>query len=111
VEVEQALWSLGFTPQVFRRDKGRGSKGVDIALTKEMLSHAFRDNYDAAALVAADADYVPLVDEVKRLGKRVHVWFFNAPCLSPKLKLSADVFIDLAPRFEDLWKRSLGKTG
>lgn len=47
---EVALWGLGFTPEVFQRDKKRGSKGVDIALTKVVLSHGFRDNYDAAAL-------------------------------------------------------------
>jgi len=28
------------------------------ALTKDMLSHAFRDNYEVAVLVAGDGDYV-----------------------------------------------------
>ena len=107
-EVEEALWWLGFTPLVFPRDKKRGSKGVDIALTKEMLSHAFRDNYDTAALVTADGDFIPLVEEVKRLGKRVHLWFFDASCVNPKLKLSVDRFADLSNRFKDQWERMGG---
>src|SRR4051812_22386937 len=83
-DVGAKLWNLGFTPHVFKRSGTRHSKGVDIALTNEMLSHAFRDNYDSAALVSGDGDYVPLVEEVKRIGKRVHVWFFDDKCLSPK---------------------------
>ena len=43
------------------------AKGVDIALTKDLLSHAFLDNYDAVVLVAGDGDYVPVVEELKRL--------------------------------------------
>ena len=34
----------------------RRSKGVDIILTKDMLSHAFPGNFDAALLVAGDGD-------------------------------------------------------
>jgi uncharacterized protein (TIGR00288 family) len=104
-EVEGTLWNLGFSPQVFARAKYRGSKGVDIALTKEMLSHAFRGNYDAVALVAGDGDFVPLVEEVKRLGKVVHVWFFNEEHgLSRTLQLAADAFTDLGARFERTWR-------
>src|SRR4051794_12186407 len=46
-----------------------GAKGVDISLTKDMLVQAFLGNYDIAVLVAADGDYLPVVEEVKRLGK------------------------------------------
>src|ERR1700733_5974109 len=54
-DVSQALWSLGFEPHVFKKDKQtRKTKGVDIALTKDMLSHAFRGNYDVARLIAGD---------------------------------------------------------
>lgn len=104
-DVRSSLWSIGFTPEVFKRDKQRGSKGVDIALTKEMLSHAFRDNYDVAALVAGDADYVPLVEEVKRLGKRVHLWFFDYKGLSDRLKLACDQFDPIGTRFTQSWSR------
>ena len=105
-DVKQALWNLGFQPEVFKRNKpGQKAKGVDIALTKDMLSNAFLGNYDTAILVAGDGDYVPLVQEVKRLGKRVHVCFFPTDGLSPDLKLASDCFIDLTNTFIQTWKR------
>lgn len=104
-KVRTALWKLGFDAHVFRKDKSRGSKGVDIALTREMLSHAFRDNYDAAALVSGDSDYIPLIQEVKSLGKRVDLWFLPCKGLSEELKLTADSFVDLSNRFTMSWQR------
>jgi uncharacterized LabA/DUF88 family protein len=92
---KEALRALGFEPLVFKRSKGdRPSKGVDIALTKDMLSHAHQNHYDVAILVSGDGDYVPLVEEVKRLGKVVHVAAFSSG-LSEDLKLAADYFYDL----------------
>src|ERR1019366_6758356 len=43
--VRMQLWTLGFQAEVFKRNKERDSKGVDIALTKDMLTHAFFDHY------------------------------------------------------------------
>jgi uncharacterized LabA/DUF88 family protein len=84
---------------------------VDIALTKEMLSHAFRDNYDLAVVAAGDADYIPLIEEVKRIGKRVHLWFFDAPGLNPRLKQSADAYYDLWTSFERAWSNRPAEAG
>lgn len=96
--IQEQLWSLGFEPHVFKKARqDQKTKGVDIALTKDMLSHAFRGNYDAAMLVAGDGDYVPLVEEVKRLGKQVIVIFFER-WTKPKLRLAADQFVDVAER-------------
>ena len=78
LETKDQLFTLGFSPNVFK--KGRQSqkaKGVDIALTKDMLSHAYQSDYDPAILVGGDRDYVPLVEKVKSLGKRVHIAFFD----------------------------------
>jgi hypothetical protein len=42
------LRHIGFDPQVFKKTTGQmKSKGVDISLTKDMLSHAFLDHYEA----------------------------------------------------------------
>src|SRR5689334_6309925 len=69
-QVRSKLWDLGFTPRVFKKHKQtEKAKGVDITLTKDMLLHAVNNHYDVAVLVAGDGDYVPLVDEVKHLGK------------------------------------------
>jgi uncharacterized LabA/DUF88 family protein len=94
-EVRDQLWTLRFEPHVFKKDKqSQKTKGVDIALTKDMLSHAFRGNYEIARLFAGDGDYVPLVEEVKRLGKRVEVCFVGS-ATSPALNLATDVFKDI----------------
>jgi uncharacterized LabA/DUF88 family protein len=108
--VREQIWALGFEPHVFRKDKQNNqSKGVDIALTKDMLSHAFRDNYDAAVLVSGDGDYVPLVEEVKRLGKQVIVNFI-AQWTNPDLRLAADSFSDITTNIEK-WAQSQKQGG
>jgi len=62
--IRRALWDLGFEPDVFKRKKnGEKAKGVDIALSKDLLSHAYLDNYDVAVLIAGDGDYIPLLEE------------------------------------------------
>jgi uncharacterized LabA/DUF88 family protein len=106
--VRNKLWHIGFQPVIFKKPKNRSAtKGVDIALTTDLLSNAYRDNYDAAVLIAGDGDYVPLVEEVKRLGKVVHVAFFSAKGhgLSPELRLASDVFWELDDLFVSSWQQ------
>ena len=95
---------MGFNPQVFKRDANqKKAKGVDIALTKDMLTHAFLGHYEVAVLISGDGDYVPLVEQVKRFGKPVFVLFFEDEGLSPKLKLASDWFRDITPYFLEGW--------
>ena len=76
-QVRKALHEMGFAPQVFKKaDKNKKSKGVDIALATDLLSNAYNDNFEVAVLVAGDGDYIPLISEVKRLGKVVYLVFF-----------------------------------
>src|SRR5262249_52320161 len=89
--IREALWKLGFHPEVFKRDSSTNrSKGVDIALAKDFLCNAFFDNYDVAVLFAVDGDYVPMVNEVKRMGKVVYVASFYESGLNPSLRLASD---------------------
>ena len=107
LSVRQALRSLGFHPEVFKKQKGQAkAKGVDIALSKDFLSHAFLGNYDVAVLIAGDGDYVPLITEVKRLGKVVYLAFFEEFGLSPELRLAADNYFDMSQFFLDRWKEA-----
>jgi uncharacterized LabA/DUF88 family protein len=99
----ESLWLLGFQPEVFKKVSASRAKGVDIALSRDMLRDAFMDNYDVALLIAGDGDYVPLVTEVKRLGKVVYVGFFETTGLSPELRLNSDRFFALDPFFSDRW--------
>jgi hypothetical protein len=98
-QIEQWLKARGFeAPRVFPRDKNGRSKQVDISLTTEMLTHAYRRHYDTAILIAGDADYCPLVKAVKAEGARVHLWALSSG-LSPKLKMEADHFVQLDEYF------------
>lgn len=93
--VKEQLWALEFEPHVFKKvSREEKAKGVDIALTKDMLSHAFRGNYEMAQLFAGDGDYVLLIEEVKRLGKSVSVCFMKE-YTNPELRLAADRFMDI----------------
>jgi uncharacterized LabA/DUF88 family protein len=94
-QVEEQLRQLNIeAPCVFKKSKDKGSKRVDISLATDMLTHAFRKNYDIAVLVAGDEDYVPLVEAVMAEGRRVVVWFIKSG-LSPKLKRKADFYYDM----------------
>jgi uncharacterized LabA/DUF88 family protein len=109
VGIREMLRHLGFDPQVFKKDKGQAkSKGVDITLSRDVLGHAYSGNYDAALLVAGDGDYIPLVRELKRLGKIVAVSFFQRPehGLNLDLKLEADYFVACDSGFIAQWEKS-----
>jgi uncharacterized LabA/DUF88 family protein len=106
-EMRKGIRDLGFQPVLFKKDKGsRNVKGVDITLTKDMLAHAFNDNYDVAVLITGDGDFVPVVEEVKRMGKAVYLAFFehDAAGLSKELRLSSDKFFLLTHVFKEVWK-------
>jgi uncharacterized LabA/DUF88 family protein len=108
--VRRSLRARGFDPLVFKKPSGAAkSKGVDITLTKDMLSHAFQDHYEDALLIAGDADYIPLIEEVKRRGKRVFVAFFAGEGLglAQEVRLIADHFVDLGDLFIDAWRRRI----
>jgi uncharacterized LabA/DUF88 family protein len=109
-QVRRRLWDLQFTPQVFKKTRqNEKAKGVDISLTKDMLAHAFNDHYDVGVLMAGDGDYSPLVEELRRLGKRIVVKFFSETAgLNPELKLAADEYQDMTQVFVAGWKEALG---
>src|SRR6202451_1486782 len=97
-EIRTSLWKIGFTPKVFKKPKKEEkSKGVDIALCTDMLTHAFQNHFDAAVLMTGDADYRPLIGRVKSLGKSVYLWFFESAAhgMSPELKVESDGLIEL----------------
>ena len=85
----------GFEPTLLKKSKDKGEKGVDIALTREMLVNAFYRNYEIGLLVSGDEDYVGLVQDVKRFGPVVYGSFFESG-LCPELKLCFDHFEMLA---------------
>jgi uncharacterized LabA/DUF88 family protein len=97
-ETINQLKTIGIeSPVIFKKQKSRKSKRVDITLATDMLSHAHRKNYDIAILVAGDDDYVPLVQAIKAEGCRVILWFFqDSKGLSQNLVNECDYFFDIS---------------
>jgi uncharacterized LabA/DUF88 family protein len=50
-------------------------KGVDVALTVDMLTHSYRKNVARATLLAGDLDFLPLVEALMLDGLYVTLWY------------------------------------
>lgn len=82
-------------------------KGIDVRLATDMLTHAFRDNYDTAILVSGDADFADAVQAVKDLGRNVEIALFGSANASRRLRDVADEVIALSPEYFEaarLWR-------
>lgn len=108
VDVRERLRVLEFQPSVFQKEKGRQSKRVDITLARDVLSHAYQENYDVALLVAGDGDYLPLVEEVQRRGRRVALGFFGE-YTNADLRVQADSWYDLTDHFLACWRQQVDR--
>ena len=84
---------LGFGALRGLQKKAR-QKGVDTLIAVDMLVGAFSGIFDVAILVARDADFVPVVEEVKRRGVMVAV-AASSDGLSDDLRRVADRFIEI----------------
>jgi uncharacterized LabA/DUF88 family protein len=71
-------------------------KGVDTLIAVDMLVGAFTKLYSIAILLAGDADFVPVVYEVRRQGVMVVVAGWDNS-MSDDLRRSADRYISLEP--------------
>lgn len=76
------------------RGKPRRQKGVDVLLAVDMLSACFRQVFDVVILAAGDADFVPLIHEVRRYGVTVVVAGVAATTAA-SLQAVADRFVPL----------------
>ena len=86
-------------PHVFKKKcKSQGTKSVDINLTVDAMRHTYNDSIDILYLMSGDGDYLPLVEEVMRQGKRVWVGAFSSG-LEPRLRYVPDKFVDLDETF------------
>jgi uncharacterized LabA/DUF88 family protein len=77
-----------------KNNKAQKSAGIDIQLTVDVLVNAYQNNLDTVYLLSGDADFVPVLEEVRRLGKRTYVAAFSSG-LNPRIKAVADEFHDL----------------
>jgi uncharacterized LabA/DUF88 family protein len=82
-------------PHVFKKEKSnQKTKSVDINIAIDALRHTYNDSMDTLFLLTGDGDYIPLIQEVMRQGKRVFVGAFSDG-LNPALTFIPDRFFDL----------------
>lgn len=86
---------INITPIVFKKNKkNKKTKGVDIKMTVDILTHCYNDNLDTVMIVAGDGDYLPIIEEAKRMGKQVYLAFFSKG-LNNHLIYNVDKYISL----------------
>lgn len=78
-------------------DRGRiREKGTDVNIALDMVAGAYEDKFDAAVLVSSDTDLVPVMDHLRKKGKKVeYVGFSHNP--SAGMQRAADSTILLRP--------------
>ncbi len=101
--VAQTLYSMGFEPIHVSLKK---TNSVDVKLTVDCLNAAYHyPEIEHFLIVTADKDFIPLVNALRALEKRVTL-IGRAETASDQLILSADEFISLeellASKFEAL---------
>ena len=77
-------------------------KRVDVSIAVDMVAMAYADQYDVAYLLSADGDFVPAVEVVKAVGKRI---FAASPRVGRELEKAVHAFIPLKAE----WFRSVSR--
>ena len=73
-------------------------KGCDVMIALDMVTKAFKDHYDIAALIAGDSDFFSLIKDVKNdYGKQVELYTFDRSDakVRKELMLAPDKFIKI----------------
>ncbi|WP_293444758.1 NYN domain-containing protein [Persephonella sp.] len=89
------LQNLGIkvkTMPLKKTPEGYIEKGIDILIATDMISLAFKNAYDTVVLVSGDSDFVPVVEKIQELGKRVENASFKKTS-SYELRRVCDEFI------------------
>lgn len=89
----QSDMHLGFGALRGLKKKAR-QKGVDVQIAVDMLAGSFSSLFDIAVLITGDADFVPVVEEVKRRGVMVTL-AAPADSLSDDLRRVADRYVPI----------------
>ena len=56
--------------KLVKSNKGYKQKGVDILMSIDAITKAYLDQYDVGVFVMGDADFKPLIEAVKDIGKK-----------------------------------------
>jgi len=79
-------------------EKGYRQKGVDILISIDALTMAYRNYYDTGVFFVGDSDFIPLIEAVKETGKKT--WGFCYGEEYEKGKVKSEVPNDLLRSFD-----------
>jgi uncharacterized LabA/DUF88 family protein len=78
-----SVWNMirsqGFDVQVFRRNVFNKEKGVDMKMGLDIQRLIFTERQPGTvAIVAGDADFIPVIDELQQAGWTAEVWYWSS---------------------------------
>ncbi len=94
VKLVEAVTNQGFEPVIGMGGTKEDQTDVDVYMSVAAMDAAYNKNIDVIVLGTRDADFLPVVQRVKEMGKKVIVMGQN-PGFSIGLQRAADVVIDL----------------
>ena len=94
VKLVEAVTNQGFEPVIGMGGTKEDQTDVDVYMSVAAMDAAYNKNIDVIVLGTRDADFLPVVQRVKEMGKKVIVMGQN-PGFSKGLQRAADVVIDL----------------
>ncbi len=78
-------------PRLFIKQKGQQSKKIDIAMVIDAFNYSILDNIDEIHIMTGDSDFIPVIQEIMRRGKKVTVSSFSSGA-SAEMKHTPDTY-------------------
>ncbi len=94
VKLVEAVANQGFEPVIGMGGTKEDQTDVDVYLSVAAMDAVYNKNIDVIALGTRDADFLPVVQRAKEMGKKVIIMGQN-PGFSKGLQRAADVVVDL----------------
>ncbi len=70
-------------------------KGVDVQLAVDLVSHAYKNNFDVAVICSGDIDLLESIRLVKSLGKKVII-MSHPEVIAVNIRKECDFFLDIS---------------
>jgi uncharacterized protein (TIGR00288 family) len=98
-DLVRSIQNAGLKPELVSPNKS-----VDGRLIFDVLTNAHNDSFDIAIIASGDRDYIPVIEEVKRMKKQVIIASFSNS-LASSMKAAADGIIDLDQHITELTQK------
>lgn len=86
---------LRTTPLIYTTKAGIFQKGVDVKLATDLITHAYKDNFDVALLCSGDIDLLEAVRITKDCGKKV-ILISHPKLVAVNMRKGVDYFYDIS---------------